>query len=83
MPAQRLSPDDILVVRAPGEEASAEGEDTTPEEYRFVIDVMQVGVYLGMRCAAPSLRRAGGIPMLSTLITTADSPFARIAIERA
>lgn len=35
-------------------------EDTTPEEYRFVIDVMQVGVYLGMRCAAPSLRKAGG-----------------------
>lgn len=35
-------------------------EDTTLEEYRFVIDVMQVGVYLGMRYAAPSLRKAGG-----------------------
>lgn len=35
-------------------------EGTSPEEYRFIIDVMQVGVYLGMRCAAPSLRKAGG-----------------------
>lgn len=35
-------------------------EDTTPEEYRLLIDVMQFGVYLGMRAAAPSMRRGGG-----------------------
>lgn len=35
-------------------------EDTTPEEYRLLTDVMQFGVYLGMRAAAPSMRRGGG-----------------------
>lgn len=52
-------PLDILVNCA-GVLREATVEDTTPDEYRFVIDVMQVGVYLGMRGAAPSLRRAGG-----------------------
>lgn len=35
-------------------------EETTLEEYRFTTDVMQVGVFLGMRAAAPSMRKAGG-----------------------
>ena len=35
-------------------------EDTTPEEYRLLTDVMQFGVYLGMRAVAPSMRRGGG-----------------------
>lgn len=35
-------------------------EETTLESYRFLIDVMQVGVFLGMKAVAPSLRRAGG-----------------------
>jgi 3alpha(or 20beta)-hydroxysteroid dehydrogenase len=35
-------------------------EETTLESYRFLTDVMQVGVFLGMRAAAPSLRRRGG-----------------------
>lgn len=35
-------------------------EDTTLESYRFLTDVMQVGVFLGMRAVAPALRRAGG-----------------------
>lgn len=35
-------------------------EDTTPEEYRLLTDVMQFGVYLGMRAAAPSMRKGGG-----------------------
>jgi 3alpha(or 20beta)-hydroxysteroid dehydrogenase len=39
-------------------EATLEG--TTLEEYRFIVDVMQTGVFLGMRSAAPSLRKAGG-----------------------
>jgi 3alpha(or 20beta)-hydroxysteroid dehydrogenase len=49
-----------VLVNSAGVLREATVEDTTPDEYRFVIDVMQVGVYLGMRCAAPSLRRAGG-----------------------
>ena len=35
-------------------------EYTTPEEYRLLTDVMQFGVYLGMRAVAPSMRRDGG-----------------------
>jgi 3alpha(or 20beta)-hydroxysteroid dehydrogenase len=35
-------------------------EETTLESYRFQTDVMQVGVFLGMRAVAPSMRRAGG-----------------------
>jgi 3alpha(or 20beta)-hydroxysteroid dehydrogenase len=53
------APLDILVNCA-GVLRESSLEDTSPEEYRFLIDVMQVGVYLGMRAAAPSLRRAGG-----------------------
>lgn len=35
-------------------------EETTLESYRFLVDVMQVGVFLGMRAVARSMRRAGG-----------------------
>lgn len=49
-----------ILVNCAGVLREATVENTTLEEYRFIIDVMQVGVYLGMRYAAPSLRRAGG-----------------------
>jgi len=35
-------------------------EDATEEDYRKVIDVNQVGTFLGMRAVVPSMRRAGG-----------------------
>lgn len=35
-------------------------EDTSLDEYRSVIDVNQVGCFLGMRAALPALRDAGG-----------------------
>ena len=34
--------------------------ETSLEEYRRVIDINQVGVYLGMRAAAPAMRDSGG-----------------------
>lgn len=41
-------------------------EDTSPEEYRSVIDVNQVGVYLGMAAAVPGMRRKGGGAIVNT-----------------
>ena len=35
-------------------------EETTVEEYTAVVNVNQVGVFLGMKAAAPAMRRAGG-----------------------
>ena len=35
-------------------------ETTTLEEYRLVTEIMQLGVFLGMKAVAPSMRRAGG-----------------------
>jgi 3alpha(or 20beta)-hydroxysteroid dehydrogenase len=35
-------------------------ESTTLDDLRAVIEVNQIGVFLGMRAAAPALRRAGG-----------------------
>ena len=34
-------------------------EQTSLEEYRFLTDVMQTGVFLGMKAVVPSMRRAG------------------------
>lgn len=34
-------------------------EDTTLEEYELVIRINQIGVFLGMKSAAPAMRRAG------------------------
>ncbi|MGE3598711.1 MAG: SDR family oxidoreductase [Dehalococcoidia bacterium] len=52
-------PIDILVNNA-GVLRRGALEGTTLEEYRFTTDVMQTGVFLGMRTVAPSMRRAGG-----------------------
>ncbi|MBP0460077.1 SDR family NAD(P)-dependent oxidoreductase [Streptomyces montanisoli] len=35
-------------------------EETTVEDYRRVVDVNQLGVFLGMRAVVPALREAGG-----------------------
>lgn len=35
-------------------------EETTEEDYRRVIDVNQVGVFLGMQAVVPSMKKAGG-----------------------
>lgn len=52
-------PIDILVNNA-GVLRRGTLEETTLDEYRFTTDVMQVGVFLGMRAVAPSMRKAGG-----------------------
>lgn len=52
-------PIDILVNNA-GVLRRGALEETTLEDYRFTTDVMQVGVFLGMRAVAPSMRKAGG-----------------------
>lgn len=49
-----------VLVNSAGVLREATLEGTTLEEYRFIVDVMQTGVFLGMRSAAPSLRKAGG-----------------------
>jgi len=50
---------DILVNNA-GIVKFASLEQTTLEDYRRVIDINQVGCFLGIKTAAPALRRAGG-----------------------
>ncbi len=35
-------------------------EQTSLETYRFLVDVMQVGAFLGMKAVIPSMKRAGG-----------------------
>jgi 3alpha(or 20beta)-hydroxysteroid dehydrogenase len=35
-------------------------EETSLEMFRRLVDIMQVGAFLGMRAVAPSMRRAGG-----------------------
>lgn len=52
-------PIDILVNNA-GVLRRGSLEETTLEAYRFMTDVMQTGVFLGMRAVAPSMRQAGG-----------------------
>ena len=52
-------PIDILVNNA-GVLRRGALESTTLEAYRFTTDVMQTGVFLGMRSVAPSIRKAGG-----------------------
>lgn len=49
-----------ILVNSAGVLREATVEGTTLEEYRFIVDVMQTGVFLGMRSAAASLRKAGG-----------------------
>lgn len=57
--AHFAGPVDILVNNA-GVLRRGALEQTTLDDYRFTIDVMQVGVFLGMRAVAPSMRKAGG-----------------------
>lgn len=52
-------PVDILVNNA-GILRESSVEDTTLDEFRLVTDIMQLGVFLGMKAVAPSMRRAGG-----------------------
>lgn len=52
-------PVDILVNNA-GVLRRGALEETSLEEYRLTTDIMQVGVFLGMRATAPSMRKAGG-----------------------
>ncbi|MGH8991443.1 MAG: glucose 1-dehydrogenase [Acidimicrobiia bacterium] len=48
---------------------------TTLEDYRRVIDVNQVGVFLGMRAAAPAMRAGGSIINISSIDGLVGMPF--------
>lgn len=67
-----------VLVNNAGVLREASVEETTMEEFRFVIDVMQVGVYLGMRYAAPSLRRGGGGSIINVSSTAGIVGYAGI-----
>ena len=54
-----LGPVSVLVNNA-GTVRAAPIEEMTEEDYRAVIDVNQVGVFLGTKAVVPSMRRAGG-----------------------
>lgn len=43
--------------------------DCPPDTYRHVIDVNLVGVFLGLHCCAPALKRAGGGVIVNTSST--------------
>jgi 3alpha(or 20beta)-hydroxysteroid dehydrogenase len=63
-------------------------EDTTLAEYRFIVDVNQVGTFLGMRAVAPSMRRAGGgsivnISSIGGIHTLAKGRIAYVAAKHA
>ncbi|MHB1582144.1 MAG: SDR family NAD(P)-dependent oxidoreductase [Acidimicrobiales bacterium] len=49
-----------VLVNNAGIVRSAALEEMTEEDYRAVVDVNQVGVFLGMKAVVPSMRRAGG-----------------------
>ena len=51
---------DVLVNNAGVLSLGTLTHDTTLDEYRRIIDVNQVGVFLGMRTAIPAMLRAGG-----------------------
>ncbi len=57
--AEALGPLNVLVNNA-GILRAAAIEDMTLEQYMSVISINQVGTFLGMRAAAPAMKRAGG-----------------------
>ncbi|MFI0409389.1 SDR family NAD(P)-dependent oxidoreductase [Actinomadura sp. 3N508] len=59
---------DILVNNA-GVWLHAGLADTSPEQYRRVVEVNQTGVYLGMYAVAPLMRAAGGGSIINTCST--------------
>ena len=54
-------------------------EEMTLEEYRSVIDVNQVGCFLGMKAVLPGLRAAGGGAILNVSSTAGLRGFAKCA----
>lgn len=50
-------------------------EETSLDSFRFQSDVMQVGVFLGMRTLAPSLRKAGGGALVNISSTAGMSAY--------
>lgn len=53
-------------------------EDTDPAEFRRVIEINLIGVFLGMRAAIPSLRRAGGGVIINVSSTAGMTGYAQI-----
>jgi 3alpha(or 20beta)-hydroxysteroid dehydrogenase len=67
---------DVLVNNA-GVFLAAPLADTTPEDFRRVLDVNVTGVFLGMRALAPGMseRRAGSIVNVSSVAGLMGSPY--------
>ncbi|QJD85461.1 glucose 1-dehydrogenase [Cohnella herbarum] len=57
---QSFGPVNVLVNNAGIDLPAADLQDVPEETYRKVIDVNQVSVFLGMKYAVPSMRKAGG-----------------------
>ncbi len=55
-----FGPVSVLVNNAGIGQSNTLCEDLTEEEYRLVIDVDQISVFLGMKSVLPSMKRAGG-----------------------
>lgn len=53
--------------------------ECTPDEFRRVIDVNLVGIFLGIRAVAPALRRAGGGVIVNTSSTAGLQGYAGLA----
>ncbi|MDR5799123.1 MULTISPECIES: SDR family oxidoreductase [Caballeronia] len=70
-------PIDILVNNA-GILREASLEETTLSEYRLCTEIMQTGVFLGMRSVAPSMRRAGGGSIINVSSTAGIVGYAGI-----
>lgn len=61
---QTFGPIDILINNA-GVVTSTKIEDLTEEVYRKVIDINQVGTFLGMKTALPSLKKSGNASIIN------------------
>jgi len=83
----RLGPIGVLVNNA-GVDLQRSIEETSLADYRRIIDVNQVGTFLGIRAAIPSMRRAGGgsiinISSIGGIHTLARTRIAYVAAKHA
>ena len=74
---EAFGPVDLLVNNA-GVVAFGPIADMGPDDFRRVIDINLTGVYLGMHCAIPSLRRAGGGVIINVSSTAGMMGYANI-----
>lgn len=83
----QLGPIGVLVNNA-GTDLQRSIEETSLDDYRRIIDVNQVGTFLGIRSVIPSMRRAGGgsiinISSIGGIHTLAKTRIAYVAAKHA